>query len=89
MRSFVPLSKSVAILFVMTLGVFIAQGLSVSGQLDEPSNKVKKQDAFPKLQFDETTFDFGTVYQNQTLKHTFIFRNIGASVLHIYKVKAG
>ena len=89
MRRFVPLSKSVAILFVLTLGVFNAQGLSASGQLDESPHKVERQDAFPKLQFDETTFDFGTVYQNQTLKHTFIFRNIGASVLHIYKVKAG
>jgi hypothetical protein len=89
MTSFVSLSKSVAILFVLALGVFNAQGLSASGQLDESPDKVKRQDAFPRLHFDETTFDFGTVYQNQTLKHTFIFRNIGADVLHIYKVKAG
>ena len=89
MRGFVSLSKTIVIMLVLTFSICLAQGSSDTEQQGGESNDVKKQVAFPKIQFDDTSFDFGTVYQDKTLKHTFTFKNIGAGVLLIDKVKAG
>ena len=89
MKGFVSLSKTIVIMLVLTFSVCLAQASSDTDQQDGESNDVKKQDSFPKIQFDEASFDFGTVYQNESLKHTFTFKNIGTDVLHIKKVKAG
>jgi hypothetical protein len=40
----------------------------------------------PQIQFDETSFDFGQIYQNQEISHEFAFRNAGGSTLEIGKV---
>lgn len=42
----------------------------------------------PKIQFDETTFDFGTVMQGERLSHTFTFTNTGKSDLLISSATA-
>jgi len=89
MRGFVSLSKTIVIMIVLTFSICLAQGRSGTDQQDIGSNELKKQGAFPKIQLDETSFDFGTVYQDKILKHTFIFKNIGTGVLVIKKVKAG
>ncbi len=46
-------------------------------------------DAKPKVQFQETVYNFGTVKQETSVKHTFIFKNTGNSILAIERVKAG
>ena len=89
MRGFVSLSKTIVIMIVLTFSICMTQGWGGSDLPDGRSNDVKKQGAFPKIQFDETSFDFGTVYQNKALKHTFSFKNIGTGVLLIDKVKGG
>ena len=43
----------------------------------------------PKIQFDELSHDFGKTFQNSTVKHTFILKNVGTDTLHIRKVKSG
>ena len=88
-RGFVSLSKTIVIMLALTFSICPAQGSSDIDQQNGGSADVKKQAVIPKIQFNERTFDFGTVYQNETLKHTFIFKNIGTGVLHIKKVKAG
>ena len=90
MRSgFVSLSKTIVIMLVLTFSICLAQGSSDTDQQNGGSADVKKQSVFPKIQFDEISFDFGTVFQGKSLKHTFTFKNIGTGVLHIKKVKAG
>ncbi len=46
-------------------------------------------DAKSAIVFDETIYDFGKVKTESTLKHTFIFKNIGKSTLIIDRIKAG
>lgn len=40
----------------------------------------------PRIQFTETTFDFGDVYQNEEVTHAFVFRNTGDAALKIQRV---
>lgn len=41
-----------------------------------------------KIAFEETQFDFGTVFINQKVVHVFKFSNIGTTPLEITKVEA-
>lgn len=41
----------------------------------------------PKIQFAETSFDFGTVAQGTAVKHVFKFKNVGTDTLRIEQVK--
>ncbi len=43
----------------------------------------------PKIQFAETSHDFGKSAPKQSLHHSFTFKNIGKATLIIEKVKAG
>ena len=43
----------------------------------------------PKIQFSETSHDFGNSAPNQELKHSFTFKNTGKAMLLIQDVKAG
>lgn len=88
-RCFVSLPKTIVIMLVLTFSICLAQGSGDTDQQNGGSANEKKQAVFPKIQFDEISFDLGTVYQRRTLKHTFTFKNIGTGVLHIKKVKAG
>ncbi len=41
----------------------------------------------PRIEFDEITFDFGSMYQNDEVVHQFRFRNTGDATLKIENVK--
>ncbi|MDZ7359109.1 MAG: DUF1573 domain-containing protein [candidate division KSB1 bacterium] len=41
----------------------------------------------PKIQFKETSYDFGTAAQNTQVKHVFKFKNVGTDTLTITQVK--
>lgn len=43
----------------------------------------------PKIQFTESSHDFGKSAPNMDLKHSFIFKNTGRALLIIQDVKAG
>ena len=43
----------------------------------------------PKIQFAETSHDFGKSAPRQSLHHSFTFKNTGTAPLIIEKVKAG
>lgn len=45
--------------------------------------------ACPKIQFSETTFDFGKINSGEVVKHDFVFTNIGTAVLKIQDVRVG
>ncbi len=40
----------------------------------------------PQAVISETTFDFGTIYEDRALTHTFVIRNTGTTPLHIEDV---
>ena len=42
----------------------------------------------PRIDFTETTFDFGAIYQNEEVTHVFVFRNTGDAALQIEEVKS-
>ncbi len=46
------------------------------------------QELGPRIQFDDDTFDFGTLYQREETSHEFMFRNVGDAVLEIVAVKS-
>ena len=52
-------------------------------------SQARAADQAPKIQFAETSHDFGKSAPNQELKHSFTFKNTGAGVLNIQDVKAG
>ena len=41
----------------------------------------------PKIQFAETSYDFGTAAQNAAVKHIFKFKNVGTDTLRITQVR--
>ena len=45
------------------------------------------QDKAPRIACDEPTFDFGSLDNSQTVKHTFIVKNAGTDTLNISRVK--
>jgi hypothetical protein len=42
----------------------------------------------PRIEFEEDTWDFGTIYQRSEVSHAFVFRNTGNAVLKIGKVRS-
>lgn len=46
------------------------------------------EESSARIEFAESTFDFGTMYQNEEVTHTFTFRNVGDALLKIGKVKS-
>jgi hypothetical protein len=44
------------------------------------------QETAPQAVIGETTFDFGTIYEDQALTHTFVIKNTGTAPLHIEEV---
>ncbi|PRY11026.1 uncharacterized protein DUF1573 [Pontibacter ummariensis] len=53
-----------------------------------PANEVVADENAPVMTFAETEYDFGTVKQGETVKHTFEFTNTGASPLIIENASA-
>ncbi len=54
-------------------------GFAGAAPADEPS---------ARIEFTETAFDFGAMYQNEEVTHLFTFRNVGKALLKIGKVKS-
>ena len=46
-------------------------------------------EAKPMAMFQETTYNFGVVSKDSSMKHTFVFKNTGNSTLVIDRIKAG
>ena len=42
----------------------------------------------PRIKFEETVYNWGTVYQNTKVPHVFKFKNVGESDLVIEKVRS-
>ncbi len=69
-------------IFSLALASIVA--LSCNFAFAQDSTKVVKG---PKIQFAETSFDFGTAAQNTAVKHLFKFKNVGTDTLKITQVK--
>ncbi len=80
---------SVMLVFVCSL--FISGTLRAEEQknVEQQKQQPEQAEGVPKIQFDELAYDFGKALQNQSLKHTFVFKNVGTAVLNIEKIKAG
>jgi len=44
--------------------------------------------AGPRIQFDQPEFDFGTIYQEDSVTHEFTFKNIGDATLKLGKISS-
>jgi len=68
---------------LLATGPDAAQAQTGAQDFDKSAKK------YPRISFQNQTFDFGTVPPRSPLKHTFIFKNTGSTPLLIEKVKAG
>src|SRR5262245_52891898 len=70
--------------FVLILGASFTFAFAQDG-----ANGAKKEEAAKgaKIQFQESSFDFGTVEQGSAVKHVFKFKNVGSDTLRIEQVK--
>ena len=81
--------------FLALVSTFILAGLNFSCNLIDGKNEatMSKQDSLiaqanaPIIQFEEETFDFGTLSEGDTVQHEFKFKNIGKSALQISNVQ--
>ncbi len=85
MRLFLLLPEMLLVMLVFLCSICFAENVIDSEKKDGIQNVAGP----PKIQFEEKVHDFGSVFQQETLKHTFIFRNTGLGTLRIKKVKAG
>ncbi len=69
---------------IFSLALMSVVALSCNMAFAQDSTKVAKG---PKIQFAETSFDFGTAAQNTAVKHLFKFKNVGTDTLKITQVK--
>ncbi len=85
MKRLVLLPLTLLIMLVFSSSIYSAEIVTDS----DPQDGVPTVGGLSKIQCDEMVHDFGKVYQHESLKHTFTFRNIGTGILLIKKVKAG
>jgi hypothetical protein len=69
---------------IFSLALVSVIALSCNFALAQDSTKAVKG---PKIQFAETSYDFGTAAQNTAVKHLFKFKNVGTDTLKITQVK--
>lgn len=63
--------------------------INIPATADTKNGEPSKEDPNgPKIKFDHTSYDFGTVMQGEKLTHTFTFTNSGKSVLVISSTSA-
>ena len=55
----------------------------------ETSQNASQASQLPRLQIDETSFDFGTVDEGEIVRHAFKVRNLGSGELQIARVNPG
>lgn len=70
------------------LAVILCAIVGVLPAFSQSENEHHQADKAPRIVFAETTHDFGTMGQQQTVKHTFAFKNEGDAPLVIQNVKA-
>lgn len=84
--------KNAAVIFsaviIFACSLFICGMLRAEEQKEVEQQK-QQAEGVAGIQFDELAHDFGKSLQNQSLRHTFVFKNVGTGVLNIEKVKAG
>jgi hypothetical protein len=68
------------------LAVSALCGAVLSAQAED---KASAPTTGPKIDFAETTFNFGKVKVGEVVKHSFVFTNSGSSTLNILEVKPG
>lgn len=61
---------------------------TVTTSQETDANPAAPQELGPRIEFDDDTFDFGTLYQREETSHEFMFRNVGDAVLEIIAVKS-
>lgn len=69
---------------ILRLALVSAMALACNFAFAQDSTKVANG---PKIQFAETSYDFGTAAQNTAVKHLFKFKNVGTDTLKITQVK--
>ena len=64
--------------------------LTISANIQEDFSKLSdaQKAKAPRIEFDDKTFNFGTITQGESVDHTFTFKNTGKSDLIIRKTKA-
>jgi len=80
--------KVAGLIYVLMLFVIFVSVNTVIAEEKNQDAKAVLKDA-PRIEFKESTHDFGEVAQGSKPKHTFTFKNTGKSKLIIEKVKAG
>jgi hypothetical protein len=65
---------------ILNLSLLFVAALSLAALADDGAKG-------PKMQFVETSYDFGTAVQGTRVKHAFKFKNIGTDTLRISQVK--
>jgi hypothetical protein len=65
----------------------LAQPPKVEKKQEAEKKTPEKKEGKPDLQFEQKTYDFGTVYKGASVVHKFKFTNKGDAVLNIGKVK--
>jgi len=64
--------------------------LVISAKISEDFSDLSQQErkSAPNVEFEETTFNFGTAKQNKEIEHVFRFKNTGKRELKIRKIRA-
>ncbi len=62
---------------------------TITGTIEEDFSKLtsKQLEKAPKIEFDQTAFDFGQITEGKNAEYEFVFRNTGKSDLIIRKIK--
>jgi hypothetical protein len=64
----------------------VAQGQSGADAIEV--KKTMKSEDYPKIEFETTEFDFGTIKEGDKVEHVFKFKNIGKTELVILNAQA-
>ncbi len=78
------MSINKALVCALVLGVSFTGALAQEGA---NGDKKESETKGAKMQFQESTYDFGTVAQGSAVKHVFKFKNVGTDTLRIEQVK--
>jgi len=91
-KSTVPVIISFFVFTLCLYSLFILGKLPASQQNQEENSQAPNQTeatkTAPRIHFDILSHDFGRANQNETLKHTFTFKNVGTDILVIKNVKS-
>ncbi len=58
-------------------------------QLNDEDQEPIESGPAPKIEFAETSYDFGTVLEKSSISHTFKVKNVGDAPLKLIRAKAG